>query len=125
MKSRFLLLTAILYFALTVILLTLPGSAFPQENFFSKIYFDKWVHIGMFGLLVFIWNFWVYKRLPRTAHLFSFRLVSLLALGYGLLMEFVQGCCISNRSADMGDFMADAVGCGIAFYISWRYWYKK
>ncbi len=122
-KSTVSLLLAILWFIISVVLLTLPGSDLPQENWLDKIYFDKWVHIGMFGLLVFLWCWALSKRNWRTAGLKTiFFQITVLAIAYGILMEFVQRYFITGRSFDVTDMLADAVGAFIGFfYSSWRF----
>src|SRR5215472_11086552 len=55
LKNNWSLLLAIAWFVVTTILLTLPGSAFPKENWFDKIWLDKWIHIALFGMLAFLW----------------------------------------------------------------------
>src|SRR5690242_15845742 len=74
---------AIFLLLLCTILLTLPGSAFPKENWLDKIWFDKWVHIGMFGMLVTVWCWSASKVvLSRTLkRLFVF--IAVLFFGYG------------------------------------------
>ena len=39
----------------------LPGSDMPKVGWLDKIYFDKWVHIGMFGVLTFLFCCPFYK----------------------------------------------------------------
>ncbi|MBO9592378.1 MAG: VanZ family protein [Niabella sp.] len=124
-KTGYVLLGACLYFMLTVLLLTLPGSAFPQEDFFSKIYLDKWIHIGMFSILVLIWNFWLMKKRGGGQKLFStFLMISIGALVYGIVMEYVQKWYVPNRSFDTGDIIADGAGAAIGLLAS-VYLYKK
>jgi hypothetical protein len=53
--------TALLYFAVISFLFCLPGSAFPKNNWLSKVHFDKWVHIGFFALLLVLW-LWALHR---------------------------------------------------------------
>jgi len=124
LKTGLIFLGAFVYFVITTILLTLPGSAFPKEDIFSKIYFDKWVHIGLFSLLVFLWNYWLMKRKRPRNYLRPFIVVSLLALAYGIIMEYVQKWYIPNRSFDTGDIIADGVGAAIGLLAS-IYLYKK
>ncbi|MGJ7030732.1 VanZ family protein [Niabella hirudinis] len=125
MKTGLLFITALAYFILTIVLLTLPGSAFPKEDIFDQIYFDKWVHIGLFSLLVLLWNLWFAKKMQlQNKPTRIFIIVSLLALGYGIIMEFVQKWYIPNRSFDLGDIIADGVGAVIGLLAS-HYLYKK
>ena len=117
----------IFWFVISTILLTLPGSAFPQENWLGKIWFDKWVHIGMFAIMTFLgcWGTipkkkWVDLRKLRQ----SFLIIGLSCLCYGIIMEFIQKYFIPNRSFDGGDIIADAVGCTIGFLYSAKRYIK-
>lgn len=104
-------------------LLTLPGSAFPKENWLDKIWFDKWVHIGMFSIMVVLWCWSVHELLDKRKKLsYFFILIAIAFTAYGIAMEFVQQNFVKNRSFDTGDIIADAVGCiaGLVFS-KWRY----
>jgi VanZ family protein len=114
---------AFFFLILCTILLTLPGSAFPKENWLDKIWFDKWVHIGMFGLLTVMWCWVIADHLPAASNLQQyFFIVAILVIGYGIAIEFIQQRYVSNRSFDKGDIIAD-VGGALAGYVfsSWRY----
>ncbi|MBZ4189780.1 VanZ family protein [Niabella beijingensis] len=122
MKRGYIFAGAILYFLITLVLLTLPGAAFPKESFFDKIpYFDKWVHTGMFTLLVLIWNIWLMRSttvVPVNGRLVA---TAVAALAYGIVMEYVQKWYIPNRSFDVFDILADgagaALGLAASFYL--------
>ncbi|MGZ8557770.1 MAG: hypothetical protein ACXWWC_05535, partial [Chitinophagaceae bacterium] len=47
-------LPAIGWFIISVILLTLPGSAFPDDGWLDKLWLDKWVHVGMFAIMTIL-----------------------------------------------------------------------
>lgn len=105
----------ILYFIAITILLLLPGKAFPQETFLSKIYFDKWVHISIFMMLVILWGR-SYKT-DMDAISTTSLLILLLSIGYGVVIEFIQEEYIPYRSFEVGDILADAVGAFIGWVI--------
>jgi VanZ family protein len=92
------------YFTGCNILFFLPGSAFPKEDWLSRIYFDKWVHIGLFALLALLvcWSF--PRHAPKTI------ILLMLLVGYGLAVELIQGAFIANRSCDLYDLLADGTG---------------
>src|SRR6185503_10585115 len=103
-------------FIMSVILLTLPGTAFPTEDWLDKIWFDKWVHIGMFSILTWLWcRYWHLFKLNKPADTFRklFIIIGLICLAYGIVMEFVQRFYIPHRSFDVGDIIADGVGCAV------------
>ena len=108
------LFPAAIWLIISTVLLTLPGSSFPKEDWLSKIWFDKWVHIGMFSIMVFLCC-WAIMKMGKSNLKKLFLIAALLSLAYGIGMEFVQKYFIPNRSFDEGDIVADAVGCTIGF----------
>ncbi|MEP6699839.1 MAG: VanZ family protein [Bacteroidota bacterium] len=113
----------ILWVIISTVLLTLPGSAFPTKDWLGKIWFDKWVHIGMFILMVVLWCWAIHKKYITNAKLKNwFFLIGLFSLFYGIVMELVQHYLIVNRSFEVGDIIADATGCAIGMvYSRWRF----
>ncbi len=79
------------------------------------IYFDKWVHIGLFAGLVFLFCLPFRKQffLQASALLAD----NCLAVVYGVAMEYVQEYFTEGRSFDVTDMMADAVGCLLGYSI--------
>jgi hypothetical protein len=114
-------LPAFSWFILSFILLTLPGSTVPRYPWLATIHADKWVHIGLFGMLCLL------SMLPflTSGHSSQQRLnwFLFIAIGgtlYGILMEFVQERWVINRSFEYGDIVADALGCVLAYYLGRR-----
>jgi VanZ family protein len=114
-------LLAATWFVVTTVLLSLPGSAFPKENWFDKIWLDKWIHIALFGLLAFLWCLAVQAERLRKIPLFV--QIAFYCCLYGVLMEFIQRYFIPNRSFDFGDIFADGIGSTLGSVFS--VWYKK
>jgi VanZ family protein len=107
------------WFLIMTVLFFLPGSALPQENWLDVIHFDKWVHVGLFAALMFLWRSAFDWKLP------GYTLVLLIsALVYGLLVEVIQGNWIPNRSFDLFDVVADMTG-SILGLLFWGRVYKK
>lgn len=119
-KVLFTITPAIAWLLLSFYLLTLPGTKLPQEDWLDKIWIDKWVHIAMFGLLVWLW---CRVFINESRQIFYFICVA--CISYGIAMEFVQKYLVINRSFDIGDIIADAVGCSLGLYISLRMYKKK
>ncbi|MFD2918123.1 VanZ family protein [Terrimonas rubra] len=121
------LLPAIAWLILSVILLTLPGSQFPSSNWLSAIAFDKWVHIGMFAMMVFLWCWGItrFSARPKQKLKQIFVWVFILSCAYGIGMEYVQENLVIHRSFDVGDIIADIVGalCGLGY--AWYRFIKK
>ncbi|HVG17361.1 MAG TPA: VanZ family protein [Chitinophagaceae bacterium] len=101
------------------ILFCLPGSALPKADWLSKIYFDKWVHIGFFMVLVILWSWFL--DIKRNRIYLTIIIVSIL---YGLTVELVQHYLIVNRSFDLGDLLADTVGALVGLFV-WKGYIKK
>ena len=122
-KAKPSLAYSLFFLILCTILLTLPGSAFPKENWLDKIWFDKWVHIGMFALLTVTWSWTVFDHTPTSDKLQAyFFFIAVLFIGYGITIEFIQQRYVSNRSFDKGDIIADAGGALAGYVFScWRY----
>jgi len=110
----------------TTILLTLPVSAFPKERWIIKIpMLDKWVHVGMFTIMVVLlcWGYYKKKLSAKLKH--SFIMIGIYCLLYGIIMEFVQKYFVPNRSFDTGDIIADGTGAVIGVMYSVKRYIKK
>jgi VanZ family protein len=92
------------------ILLILPGSSFPKNNWFGKIYLDKWIHIFLFGFFVISWWFAFRNQTIIQQKKIVFKLL-LTGILFGLVMEVVQHYWVKSRSFEIKDIMADAFGC--------------
>jgi VanZ family protein len=113
-------LPAVLFFIITVILLTLPGSSFPTSHFFDIPYFDKWVHIGLFGILCFLFSYPITQlTISDTQKKLWFWVILVLCITYGISMEFVQKFWVVNRSFDLMDMVADAIGSVFALILQY------
>jgi len=86
----------------------MPGSDVPSVPFLDFIYFDKWVHIGMFAILTFLWSFPFLKTEFASPKLFVG--IALCSIIYGVLMEYVQKYFAFERDFDILDMLADSVG---------------
>jgi amino acid permease len=93
---------ALIFFS---ILFCLPGSSIPKDDWLDRIWADKWVHIAIFTVLVFLWC--------RALEITLFRvlvIVVIIAMLYGFFVEIIQDRFIPNRSFDYGDLVADFIG---------------
>lgn len=112
---------AIAWFAISLILLCLPGSAIPKYPWLTVVHADKWIHITLFFILclLFTWPFRL-SSLDSSKRKQSFLLILFGGIAYGTLMEFVQKYWIPNRSFELGDIAADSVGSLLAYWYSVR-----
>jgi VanZ family protein len=115
---------AISWFIFISVLFFLPGSALPPGDsalmiFLDKIHFDKWVHVGFFAILLFLWRTAFDETTNNLTPLLFFS-----ALLYGFLVELIQHQWVANRSFDMYDIVADTIG-NLSGLIVWLRVYKK
>jgi VanZ family protein len=99
----------------------LPGSSIPRNSFLTWVHADKWVHIGMFGLLCILFCLpFKNSSVKSVSRLKWFVGIALLAVIYGVIMEFVQKYWIPNRSFELADIFADSAGCVSGLLFSWK-----
>ncbi|WP_460686342.1 VanZ family protein [Niabella aquatica] len=117
---------AILWSAIVIILLCIPGSDLPDESSFLEIpYFDKWVHFGIFALFVFLWCWAVSLRSSPAGLSKKFILIAIAGILLGYLLELVQRYLIPNRDYDLWDVVADSAGAITGVLISLKVFIKK
>ena len=115
--------SALGWLVITTVLLCIPGSALPKQNWFNKIWLDKWVHIGLFGIMVLLWCWAVSLRQKKRLRYFI--QITFYVFLYGIVMEFIQKYFIPNRSFDLGDIGADLIGSVLGLAVSMRLYIKK
>jgi hypothetical protein len=112
-------LPAVLWFILITILFVLPGSEFPEEDWFHRVYLDKWVHSGFFFLLVYLFAVPLIGRGINNSAKWLFR-ITMLAIVYGIIIEFIQKWWIPGRSFDVTDMIFDIIGASAGWLWSKR-----
>ena len=101
------------------ILFCLPGEEFPEEDWFSKVYLDKWIHVGLFAGLVGSWSLpFIHRIVDHTDVKRVFVRIAGAFILYGIVIEFIQGNFIPHRSFGVDDMLADAIGCGVGFWFA-------
>ena len=110
---------ALLWFLFISVLFLLPGSALPSEGLFNLPFFDKYVHVGFFAVLLFLWRFFFDEEKKFTWLLLS------LAFCYGMAIEVVQHYFVANRSFDVVDVAADMLGAAAGLLIWTGRYIKK
>lgn len=106
------------WFVFITILFLLPGSALPKENWLQGLYLDKWVHLGFFAIMSFL-----FAASLKLRKFFSLLLLFFATVLYGLCIEFIQKEWIPNRSFDWLDLLADSAGSVVGILV-WMV-YKK
>ena len=84
----------------------MPGTDVP--GIIDIPYLDKWVHIGLFFALSFLWKLWLDR--PSSNQSRSKVLLFFILLLYGMVIELIQHTMLPTRSADPWDIVANAVG---------------
>ncbi len=88
--------------AFIVLLLSIPGRSFPSTSLWE---YDKIAHAGLFFILAILWL----RAMPtgRRGFTLSFLLVGVAFSG---ISELYQGMLPFDRTPDLYDSLADAVG---------------
>jgi len=96
----------------------LPGDDLPPTDWFHIIFLDKWLHAGVFGLLVFLFCLPFYQSFfSRRERKYYFIKIALIASIWGLIIEFIQKFFVHGRSFDLLDWAADSAGALLGFFI--------
>ena len=119
-------LPGIAWFFIIVVLTCMPGKDVPQITWLDHIYFDKWVHAGMFGGLTFLfcWPFY-HSGYTKQQRLYYFIKIALVSSLLGLLIEFVQKFYVTSRDFELLDWAADSIGALLAFWFCRKYFIKE
>ncbi len=115
----------LIWFTILTILLIIPGSTLPKNPFFEALQIDKWVHIFLFAGLIILWTLPAAYAGADISTRRSWNLSMLLmAICFGIAMEFVQDNWIPHRSFEAADMLADSAGAIIGWLLSNQYWHK-
>ncbi|HMZ45646.1 MAG TPA: VanZ family protein [Chitinophagaceae bacterium] len=126
MKKILIFVPGFIWLIISLWLFTLPGTAIPKFDLFTKLQGDKLIHAIIFIVLCISFLLPLHNIQPYCANNKFWFLFIILVFGmYGLAIEFVQEKFIKFRSFDVGDIVADWVGCFIGFKLFIRYWIKK
>lgn len=105
----------IAWFFVVLVMLCLPGKDIPGTSWLDKIFFDKWVHAGVFGLLalLFMLPFGI-SPLDKREKLQYFIRIAIATSLWGLTTEFIQRYLVTGRSFDLLDWASDSLGALVA-----------
>jgi len=108
----------IAWFFVVLYLTCLPGNDLPKIGWMDNIiFFDKWVHMGLFGILVLLFCLPFYKSSFTTKERLNYFIKIFLVVSiWGLTIEFIQKYFIPGRAFDLWDWAADSVGAVIAYW---------
>ncbi len=97
----------------------LPGNELPDTDWLHINYFDKIMHVGVFGFLGFLFCLPFYKsNISKEERKNYFIKIALAVSIWGLTTEFIQKYIAIGRSFDLLDWAADTLGALIAFLIT-------
>ena len=116
----------IAWFFIVLVLTCMPGKDIPKIGWLDSIYFDKWVHAGMFGGLTFLFS-WPFNKSDFSAQqrLFYFIKIAIAASIWGLVIEFIQKFYVTSRDFELLDWAADSLGVFLAFLVCRKYFIKS
>jgi len=116
-------LPGIAWFLIVLVLVCLPGKDLPEVSWLEKIVnFDKLVHAGLFGGIVF-WFCMPFKTslMNRQDKLNLYIKITIATCTWGITTELIQKYFIPGRNFDLVDWAADSLGAIIAFFVSKRF----
>lgn len=93
------------------ILCSTPGRFIPSVSWLELLSFDKWVHAGVFFVLVSLLGIAVKVHGQNKKKFYFYFMLSVV---YGGLLEIMQAKVFSERSADWYDMIANSFGCLLA-----------
>ena len=107
-----------LWALLILALCGMPGKDIPHISFLEILAFDKWVHAGIFFVLVLLTMRAIKFNWLRVSHVTTILFALAIAIPYGGLLEIMQGAVFADRSPDLYDFIANSFGaiCGSLLY---------
>jgi hypothetical protein len=112
----------IAWFFIVLVLICMPGRDIPGNSILEKIHADKFVHAGIFGMMVILFfRPIVESSWPRDLKLQYLAGIAVSVALWGLATEYIQKYLVSGRNFDLFDFAADSAGCLIAWWFSKTY----
>lgn len=114
---------AISWWLIVLGLMCTPGKDFPELGSWTDlIKLDKLIHITVFGLMVYLFSRPIaVKDISIIAKKQTFIKIAIACSVWGLTIEFIQHFWIPGRSMDLYDFVADSLGCYLAYLYCKRY----
>jgi len=112
-------LPGIAWFFVVGILTLMPAKDVPEVSWMDNIpNFDKLVHAGLFGGLVFLFTLPLLKSHFSQKQRLNYSIrISLATIVWGITIEFLQKFYVPSRDFDLLDWAADIVGVIIALWL--------
>ena len=101
-----------------LILCGIPGRDIPHISFLEILNFDKFVHAGIFFILILLMvrGFLVqgrFLKLQKSSKMIAFAICVI----FGGSLEILQGTLFEGRSADVFDFVANSFGAALGLLL--------
>ena len=124
-KNASTIVLAVIWFLFITVLLCTPGTKFPKITWQDKIWFDKWVHVFLFMILVILWSKAYSHKNIQSGSRKVFLKIMVIGCLYGIAMELVQKYFIPFRSFDLMDIIADGIGCIAGYFFAMKIFYPR
>jgi len=109
----------IAWFLLVLVLICLPGDDIPQIEELDFVNFDKLVHAGLFGGIVFFFAMAYNKAaLTQKQKVAIFFKLTIATVIWGITTELIQKYLVVGRQFDLLDWLADSIGAVVSFFVS-------
>jgi VanZ family protein len=107
-----------------LIICAIPGDRIPKMSFLEWLKPDKIVHLLVFALLaILILRSFLETGLTFASEKSAISLAVVLCIAYGALVEFLQYSVFINRSGDIRDAIANALGVWLGWWFYGRYFH--
>lgn len=116
----------IAWFFLVLLLICLPGNDLPKaDDWMDAIFFDKWVHAGLFSVLAYLFMRPVCKTdLSKISKWNTVIKIALACIVWGLTTEYIQKFFVTGRAFDLMDWAADSAGTLLALFVCHKFYLK-
>ncbi|HMU09558.1 MAG TPA: VanZ family protein [Ferruginibacter sp.] len=102
----------IAWFFLVLILVCIPGYDLPKvDNWLIEINFDKFIHVGIFAVLAWLFMIPVVKSALPVKEKWNWLIkITIASVIWGITTELIQKFFIPGRSFNLTDWAADGLG---------------
>ena len=117
-------LFGIVWALIILLLILMPGNNMPDTNIWNILTFDKFAHLFVFAVLVFLLIIGYTKQYTYTWLKFNAVKSSLITgVGYSFVLEVSQAL-VPERTFDLTDMLANTIGCflgSLLFYFVYKF----
>lgn len=107
----------IIWAIIIFIISSFPGNKVDRVPFLDIPHIDKVIHLGMYFILSFSFLFEINNNsFYQTLRLKLLIIVLVLSISYGFTLEILQSLLFTERSGDFYDFLANSLGCIMAYF---------